>query len=115
MEVTLRAFDCIPQIAAGSVVLRDLPAHTTAAGVPAKVLGVATEGRPSEEVDQNLRHVLYTDAGRQEHTKNTSKRQAHAHDLNHAQPAASAVGRQADTNDQKARRQDGMPPRRSFL
>ncbi|CAN0287791.1 unnamed protein product, partial [Laminaria digitata] len=47
------------QIAAGSVVLRNLPARTTAAGVPAKVIGVVTEGRPSETVDQNLKHVLY--------------------------------------------------------
>lgn len=39
--------------------LRDLPPHSTAAGVPAKVLGVATERRPSEVVDQNLRHVLF--------------------------------------------------------
>lgn len=36
-----------------------MPAHTTAAGVPAKILGVATEGRPSELVDQNLRHVIF--------------------------------------------------------
>lgn len=49
----------IPQVAAGSVVLRDLPPHSTAAGVPAKVLGVATEKRPSEVVDQNLKHVLF--------------------------------------------------------
>lgn len=47
------------QVAAGSVVLRDLPPQTTAAGVPAKIIGVATEGRPSEEVDQNLMQVLY--------------------------------------------------------
>lgn len=47
------------KVAAGSVVLRNLPARTTAAGVPAKVIGVATEGRPSETVDQNLKHVLY--------------------------------------------------------
>lgn len=50
---------CTLQVAAGSVVLRDLPAHATAAGVPAKILGVATEGRPSEVVDQNLKHVRY--------------------------------------------------------
>lgn len=49
-----------PQVAAGSVVLRDLPPRTTAAGVPAKVIGVATEGRPSETVDQNLEYVLYS-------------------------------------------------------
>ncbi|CAM9884159.1 unnamed protein product, partial [Sphacelaria rigidula] len=48
-----------PQVAAGSVVLRDLPPHSTAAGVPAKVLGVATEKRPAEMVDQNLKHVLF--------------------------------------------------------
>lgn len=31
--------------------------------MPAKVIGVATEGRPSEEVDQNLRQVLYDKGG----------------------------------------------------
>ena len=51
------------QVAAGSVVLRDLPPQTTAAGVPAKIIGVATEMWPSEEVDQNLKQVLY-DKGR---------------------------------------------------
>lgn len=49
----------LPQVAAGSVVLRDLPPHTTAAGVPAKILGVPTEKRPAEVVDQNLRHVIF--------------------------------------------------------
>ncbi|CAM9530415.1 unnamed protein product, partial [Choristocarpus tenellus] len=47
------------KIAAGSVVLRSLPPHTTAAGVPARVVGVATEKRPSEEVDQNLKQVIF--------------------------------------------------------
>lgn len=47
------------QVAAGSVVLRNLPAQVVAAGVPAKIIGVATEGRPSETVDQNLEHVRY--------------------------------------------------------
>ncbi|CAM9457802.1 unnamed protein product, partial [Discosporangium mesarthrocarpum] len=49
----------LPQIAAGSVVLRSLPAHATAAGVPAKVVGTAAENQPSEEVDQNLRQVIF--------------------------------------------------------
>lgn len=49
----------MPQVAAGSVVLRNLPAQVVAAGVPAKIIGVATEGRPSETVDQNLEHVRY--------------------------------------------------------
>lgn len=48
-----------PQVAAGSVVLKNLPAQVVAAGVPAKIIGVATEGRPSETVDQNLEHVRY--------------------------------------------------------
>lgn len=47
------------QVAAGSVVLRDLPPQVVAAGVPAKVIGVATEGQPSETVDQNLKYVRY--------------------------------------------------------
>lgn len=41
------------------MVLKDLPAQVVAAGVPAKIIGVATEGRPSETVDQNLEHVRY--------------------------------------------------------
>lgn len=36
-----------------------MPAQVVAAGVPAKIIGVATEGRPSETVDQNLEHVRY--------------------------------------------------------
>lgn len=64
-DTTLPAqtFNCnlclVPQVAAGSVVLRNLPAQVVAAGVPAKIIGVATEGRPSETVDQNLEHVRY--------------------------------------------------------
>lgn len=53
----------MPQVAAGSVVLRNLPAQVVAAGVPAKIIGVATEGRPSETVDQNLKHVRYLSSG----------------------------------------------------
>lgn len=41
------------------MVLRKLPAQVVAAGVPAKIIGVTTEGRPSETVDQNLEHVRY--------------------------------------------------------
>ncbi|CAM9195792.1 unnamed protein product [Ectocarpus sp. 12 AP-2014] len=51
------------KVAAGSVVLRNLPAQVVAAGVPAKVIGVATEGKPSETVDQNLEHVRYHSKG----------------------------------------------------
>lgn len=51
------------QVAAGSVVLRNLPAQVVAAGVPAKIIGVATEGKPSETVDQNLEHVRYHSRG----------------------------------------------------
>lgn len=51
------------QVAAGSVVLKNLPAQVVAAGVPAKIIGVATEGQPSETVDQNLEHVRYHSKG----------------------------------------------------
>ncbi|CAM9255088.1 unnamed protein product [Ectocarpus fasciculatus] len=51
------------KVAAGSVVLKNLPAQVVAAGVPAKIIGVATEGQPSETVDQNLEHVRYHSKG----------------------------------------------------
>ncbi|CAN0497620.1 unnamed protein product [Ectocarpus sp. 8 AP-2014] len=51
------------KVAAGSVVLRNLPAQVVAAGVPAKIIGTATEGKPSETVDQNLEHVRYHSRG----------------------------------------------------
>ncbi len=39
-------------IAAGSVVLRDVPPHTTVAGIPAKIVGAPRSARPADEMDQ---------------------------------------------------------------
>lgn len=41
------------RIGAGSVVLEDVPAHMTVAGVPAKVVGAAT-GEPADCMDHNI-------------------------------------------------------------
>ena len=43
------------RIAAGSVVLHDVPHNTTVAGVPARVVGVAGCDQPSQTMDQLLR------------------------------------------------------------
>lgn len=42
------------KIAAGSLVLEDVPAHTTVAGVPAKIVGKPAEDQPALSMDQNL-------------------------------------------------------------
>ncbi len=39
------------RVAAGSVVLKDVPAHCTAAGVPAKIVGCAGSDQPAREMD----------------------------------------------------------------
>ena len=43
-----------PRIAAGSVVLKDVPPNTTVAGVPAKVVGPAGCPEPARTMDQRL-------------------------------------------------------------
>ncbi len=48
---------CCARIAAGSVVLKSVPAHTTVAGVPAKVIGEAGCAQPALSMDQMLNEV----------------------------------------------------------
>ncbi|WP_309398513.1 serine O-acetyltransferase [Cerasicoccus maritimus] len=43
------------KIGAGSVVLNDIPAHSTAVGVPARVIGVADEDEPCRMMDHRIR------------------------------------------------------------
>ena len=47
------------RIAAGSVVLRPVPAHATVAGVPARVVRTETPDHPSRTMDQILRDLSY--------------------------------------------------------
>ena len=48
--------DCV-RIAAGSVVLKDVPPRTTVAGVPARVVGEAGCSQPSRVMDQLLKGI----------------------------------------------------------
>lgn len=47
------------RVAAGSVVLRAVPANTTVAGVPAKVVRTTTPAEPSRSMDQVLSDLSY--------------------------------------------------------
>jgi serine O-acetyltransferase len=47
------------RVAAGSVVLRAVPAHTTVAGVPAKIVRTATPDEPARAMDQILSDLSY--------------------------------------------------------
>jgi len=42
------------KVGAGSLVLEPVPAHTTVAGVPAKIVGHPTEAEPAREMDQRI-------------------------------------------------------------
>lgn len=43
------------RVAAGSLVLKNVPAHVTVAGVPARVIGAAGSDSPAQEMDQTLK------------------------------------------------------------
>jgi len=51
------------KVAAGSVVLRDVPAHTTVAGIPARVVGRCTVAEPALEMDATFPYTLEGGAG----------------------------------------------------
>ena len=50
------------KVGAGSVVLEDVPAHHTVAGVPAQIVGRTTVDEPALEMDQSLPH-FHVDGG----------------------------------------------------
>lgn len=51
------------KVAAGSVVLRDVPPHTTVAGIPARVVGRCTVAQPALEMDATFPFPLDGGAG----------------------------------------------------
>lgn len=46
------------KIGAGSVVLHTIPPHTTAAGIPARIVGKPDSSKPSIEMDQHFNGIL---------------------------------------------------------
>jgi serine O-acetyltransferase len=46
------------KIAAGAVVLEDVPPHTTVAGVPAKIVGTPSTASPALEMDQRIEQSM---------------------------------------------------------
>ncbi len=48
------------KVAAGSVVLKDVKAHCTVAGVPAKPVGECAEQTPSKTMDQRFNYDIYS-------------------------------------------------------
>ncbi len=52
------------KIGAGSLVVETVPAHTTVAGVPARVVGRPAQPEPSRDMQQSLETVINGDGGR---------------------------------------------------
>lgn len=51
------------KVAAGSVVLKDVPPHTTVAGIPARVVGRCTVAEPALEMDSTFPYTVEGGAG----------------------------------------------------
>jgi serine O-acetyltransferase len=46
------------KVAAGAVVLEDVPPHTTVAGVPAKIVGTPATASPALDMDQRIEQSM---------------------------------------------------------